>query len=193
MRRLLTLIAVTAMATAMASCSGSSDHAADDPSRTTGTTAVSASETPASAVTASPSSTAPAAGSTGGGGSGTEAGGGGAEGNDPLEIRAAASSLGQLVVDAAGRTLYVYVGAGTTSCPSGCEAEWPPLVGAVTAGPGITATLGTRALGSGVGQVTIAGRPLYYYAGDTEPGASSGQGIGGTWFVVNGAGDPVTP
>jgi predicted lipoprotein with Yx(FWY)xxD motif len=35
----------------------------------------------------------------------------------------------------------------------------------------------------GSSQLTIAGWPVYRYAGDTTPGATGGQGVGGTWFA----------
>jgi predicted lipoprotein with Yx(FWY)xxD motif len=194
MRPILTVIAVTALAVSAVACSGTSDGAAD---RSATTTALTSTETPGTDLAGVPSSTITSStivtpGGTAEGGTGDGGTGDGGSSNAPLELRAAASTLGQVVADADGRTLYVYDGSGSTSCPAGCEAEWPPLVGAVVAGPGITAPLGTKSLGNGGQQVTIAGRPLYYYSGDTDPGASSGQGLGGTWFVVNGAGDPVT-
>jgi predicted lipoprotein with Yx(FWY)xxD motif len=33
-------------------------------------------------------------------------------------------------------------------------------------------------------QVTYNGMPVYRYAGDSGPGQSNGQGIGGVWFAV---------
>jgi predicted lipoprotein with Yx(FWY)xxD motif len=41
----------------------------------------------------------------------------------------------------------------------------------------ITRTDGTK-------QVTYGGHPLYYFAGDTAPGQTKGQGVGGTWFLI---------
>ena len=45
---------------------------------------------------------------------------------------------------------------------------------------------------SGDDQVTLNGHLLYYYASDSAPGATSGQGVGGKWFVVSPAGEAVT-
>jgi hypothetical protein len=36
--------------------------------------------------------------------------------------------------------------------------------------------------------VTLKGWALYRFAGDTAPGQTNGQGVGGTWFVVNPSG-----
>jgi predicted lipoprotein with Yx(FWY)xxD motif len=33
-------------------------------------------------------------------------------------------------------------------------------------------------------QMTYNGWPLYYYIKDKAPGDTTGQGVGGTWFVV---------
>ena len=40
----------------------------------------------------------------------------------------------------------------------------------------------------GAEQVTYAGFPLYYYAGDKKPGQANGQGFEKTWYVVNATG-----
>ncbi len=57
---------------------------------------------------------------------------------------------------------------------------------AAVAGSGvIAAKLTTLANPEGKGtQVVYAGFPLYYYAKDKAPGDTTGQGVGGTWFVV---------
>lgn len=40
----------------------------------------------------------------------------------------------------------------------------------------------------GSSQLTIAGWPVYRFAGDATPGATSGHGTDGTWFAVTPAG-----
>ena len=111
-----------------------------------------------------------------------------------LELKVADSSLGQILVDGQGRTLYVFTNdtGSESTCTGGCAAAWPPLVGEVSAGPGVTGALGTTTRENDVEQVTLAGHPLYYYASDVSPGAVTGQGVGGTWFVVDGAGAAIT-
>jgi|HubBroStandDraft_6_1064221.scaffolds.fasta_scaffold01393_13 predicted lipoprotein with Yx(FWY)xxD motif len=101
-------------------------------------------------------------------------------------------SLGVILVDKSGRTLYRYSadGTGTPTCTGGCAATWPPLTvpaGSVhvTGAAGVrSADLGTVALPGGGLQVTFRGMPLYRFSGDTKPGDTNGQGTGGTWFVV---------
>jgi len=111
-----------------------------------------------------------------------------------LELKVTSSDLGDIVADAEGRTLYVFTAdSGTVSaCTGTCASTWPALVGSVSAGPGISGTLTEVEQSDGTKQVALDGHLLYYYAADDAPGATSGQGIGGQWFVVDGAGKAVT-
>jgi hypothetical protein len=55
--------------------------------------------------------------------------------------------------------------------------------------------LATSMQQGGADQVTYAGHPLYYFKGDTSPGATTGQGItnfGGRWWLVAPSGTPIT-
>jgi hypothetical protein len=69
-----------------------------------------------------------------------------------------------------------------------CATKWPP----VTVDPkgklgleGITKeAVGMVQRPDGTSQLTLGGWPVYRFAGDTEPGATGGQGSGGTWFAV---------
>jgi predicted lipoprotein with Yx(FWY)xxD motif len=60
------------------------------------------------------------------------------------------------------------------------------------AGSGVRASLlGTTKRTDGKKQVTYNGHPLYYFAGDSSPGAATGQGLeqfGARWWVVSPAG-----
>ena len=109
------------------------------------------------------------------------------------ELRVADSDLGPIVVDGEGRTLYLFTAdQGTTSaCTGGCLAAWPALVAPATAASPVTATVGSATQADGSDQVTLNGHLLYYYAADAAPGATSGQGVGGKWFVVDPAGNAV--
>jgi len=100
-----------------------------------------------------------------------------------------------ILVDAKGMTLYRWTtdtGAnkGKINCVGGCANVWPPFVlptGASTAvlGSGVTGTATTLTNPEGKGtQVLYNGWPLYYYAKDQAPGDTTGQGVGGKWFVV---------
>ncbi|WP_051817000.1 hypothetical protein [Kitasatospora sp. NRRL B-11411] len=112
---------------------------------------------------------------------------------------ASAGSLGPILVDAQGRTLYLY-GADTTvhaSCLDECAKSWPPVTtpGFPLAGPGVDdGLLGAAALPDGTAQVLYKGHPLYRYTGDHGPGETAGHtvaGPGGTFYAVTSLGDPV--
>src|ERR1700719_351203 len=63
----------------------------------------------------------------------------------PATVGVASASLGQILVDSQGRTLYLFKkDTGTTStCTGACAAAWPPLlvIGKPTAGSGASASL----------------------------------------------------
>jgi predicted lipoprotein with Yx(FWY)xxD motif len=110
------------------------------------------------------------------------------------------SKLGQILVDGQGRTLYLFEAdkAGRSTCDGACASAWPPYLssGAPQAGSGVTgALLGSSRRGDGGGaQVTYHGHPLYYYAGDSRPGDTAGQGLnqfGAKWYVLAASGDKV--
>lgn len=101
------------------------------------------------------------------------------------------SDLGPIVTDEEGNTLYVFLpdDQSDSVCYDQCEAAWPPLVGAFTAGSGVDATLlGTTTRTDGSLQVTYDGWPLYYFANDNAPGDTNGQGLNDVWFVVDAEG-----
>ena len=109
------------------------------------------------------------------------------------------SSLGSILVDSRGRTLYLVEAdkAGRSACSGGCAALWPPLpaTGTPHGGPGVQAgKLGTIARSGGGRQVTYNGHPLYTFAGDAKPGDTAGQALdqfGAEWYVVNPRGDKI--
>jgi predicted lipoprotein with Yx(FWY)xxD motif len=100
------------------------------------------------------------------------------------------SSLGTMVVDAAGKTVYVFdkdtAGSGTSACTGDCADDWP----AVTADSdspqvdGVSGDVGTITLADGTRQVTLDGMPLYTYEHDSHAGDVNGQGVKGIWWVV---------
>lgn len=110
-------------------------------------------------------------------------------------LMVADSALGKIVVDAAGKTLYMFdndtQGAGTSSCTGECLTNWPPLTttGEVPALQGVTGDVGTITTADGSTQVTLNGWPLYYFAGDAAAGDVNGQGVGGIWWVLSPAGE----
>ena len=110
------------------------------------------------------------------------------------------SSLGQILVDGQGRTLYLFEAdkAGKSNCQGTCTSAWPPYLSSGTPRPGtgvVGALLGTSTRSDGDGtQVTYHGHPLYYYAGDGEAGDTAGQGLdqfGARWFVLAANGNKI--
>ena len=96
----------------------------------------------------------------------------------------AATSAGQVLVDAAGMTLYVYDGdtPGRSNCTGVCALVWPPAIADHDARPSGVYTLIER--GGGVRQWARDGRPLYGYSGDVRPGDARGDGLEGAWHVA---------
>lgn len=113
--------------------------------------------------------------------------------------------VGTVLVNGQGRTLYLLTsekgGKITCTAGNGCAKLWPETIvpngaTAAKAGSGVMSSLlGTVKEDNGSLEVTYNGWPLYTFAGDSGPGVAHGQGItsfGGTWYVLNSAGDPVT-
>jgi len=102
------------------------------------------------------------------------------------------SSLGTFLVDAKGRALYLWDAdhGSKSTCSGACAQAWPPLTttGSPKASGAVKASLlGTTKRTDGSREVTYAGHPLYYFAGDTTPGQTTGQGsdgFGAPWWVV---------
>ena len=99
-----------------------------------------------------------------------------------------------VVTNSKGRTVYWFVPdtSTTSKCTGSCATYWPPVTGTVTAGTGVTGTLGTITRPDGTTQATYDGHPLYTYVGDTAAGQAKGNGLnlsGGLWYemTVSGA------
>jgi predicted lipoprotein with Yx(FWY)xxD motif len=109
------------------------------------------------------------------------------------------TGLGQILVDAQGRTLYLFAkdtGPAST-CQGSCASYWPPVPASGAphaAGGAAAASLGVIARSGGSRQLSYAGHPLYYFVGDNKAGQTRGQGLdqfGAKWFVLNAAGTAV--
>jgi predicted lipoprotein with Yx(FWY)xxD motif len=114
-------------------------------------------------------------------------------------VKVGSSSLGRVLVDAHGKTLYMWAHdrSSQSTCYGDCATYWPPLVtrGQPVALAGAKAgLLGTSRRTDGRMQVTYAGHPLYSFVQDTKPGDVKGEGLtgfGGRWDPVSPAGTPV--
>lgn len=106
------------------------------------------------------------------------------------------ASLGQIVTNGQGMTVYRYdmdtANSGKSSCTGSCASAWPPVTVSGSGTPtvaGVSQSLvGEITRDDGTKQLTLAGWPLYTYAGDSAAGSTSGQGVGGVWWAVTPAG-----
>ncbi len=105
-------------------------------------------------------------------------------------------ALGNILTDSKGMTLYIFTKdtQGTSNCYDQCAAIWPPYTvsqgASLTTGSDITAKLATTTRKDGTLQLTVNGMPVYTFIKDKNPGDTTGQGIGGVWFVVDPTGKP---
>ena len=99
-----------------------------------------------------------------------------------------------------GHAVYLFAadGMNKSTCSGACASAWPPVMakGQLTASGGAKAAdLGTINRPGGGKQVTYDGHALYYFAGDSGPGQTSGQGLdnfGAKWWLVAPAGTQIT-
>jgi predicted lipoprotein with Yx(FWY)xxD motif len=94
------------------------------------------------------------------------------------------------ILTSQGMTLYRFTKdqANVSNCYDQCAVTWPPLLvssGEPKAGKGLTGQLGVIERTDGSRQVTYNGQPLYFFIKDSKFGDTTGQGVGGVWFVVN--------
>jgi predicted lipoprotein with Yx(FWY)xxD motif len=107
------------------------------------------------------------------------------------------TTLGPIVVDAAGMTVYYFdsdvAGSGVSTCNASCLAAWPAVHGtADVTVDGITAEVGSITGTDGQPQLTLNGLPIYYWVNDHAPGDVTGQGASGVWWVVAPDGSKIT-
>ena len=99
--------------------------------------------------------------------------------------------MGAVVTDQDGWVLYRFdkdsADPPSSNCVDKCAQVWPP---ALTDGnPQLRGVsddkVGTITRQDGTRQLTVGGWPVYRYIGDKKPGQWKGQGVGGTWFVID--------
>lgn len=115
-------------------------------------------------------------------------------------IESHAGSAGAFLTNSSGRAVYLWAAdsMNKSMCSGACAQAWPPVTskGQVTAANGAKAAdLGTITRSDGTKQVTYLGHPLYFFAGDSGPGQTNGQGsdsFGAKWWLVAPAGTKIT-
>jgi predicted lipoprotein with Yx(FWY)xxD motif len=114
-------------------------------------------------------------------------------------VSTATTSLGRILVDSRGHTLYLFGKDknGKSACSGACATAWPPLIATAKprAGAGAEASrLGTTRRADGRLQVTYNHHPVYTFVKDTKKGQTNGEGLnafGGTWDALSPAGAKV--
>jgi predicted lipoprotein with Yx(FWY)xxD motif len=168
------LILIATLVLVIAACGGDDEPGAGD-------TTVPAEDT-----------TVPAGDTTTTAGDTTTTGGDDAEAMDG--VHATETDLGTILVDADGFTLYVFTvdTDGESACYDDCADLWPPVPGDSAISSDLDASIfGTTTRTDGSEQLTVKGAPLYRYTPDANPGDTTGQGVGGVWFVVDSAGEMI--
>ena len=115
-------------------------------------------------------------------------------------IESHGGSAGSFLTNGSGRAVYLWAAdsMNKSTCSGACAGAWPPVTttGKVTAADGAkSADLGTITRSDGSKQVTYDGHALYYFAGDSGPGQTHGQGsdsFGAKWWLVAPAGTKIT-
>jgi len=106
--------------------------------------------------------------------------------------------LGDIVVDKNGMTVYRFMKdqawpVSKSACTGACLEKWPAVS---IVSPNDTKGVKKKGLmgftrPDGVKQMTVNCWPIYTFSGDTAPGDTNGQGVGGTWYAVSPEGKPV--
>lgn len=115
-------------------------------------------------------------------------------------VIASHSGSGGTFLTDSGRSVYLWAAdsMNKSNCSGACAGAWPPVMatGKLTASSGVKPSdLGTIARPGGGKQVTYNGHPLYFFAGDSGPGQTNGQGsnsFGAKWWLVAPSGMKVT-
>jgi predicted lipoprotein with Yx(FWY)xxD motif len=121
-----------------------------------------------------------------------------AQSSGPI-VSTASTSLGRVLVNSGGRTLYLFSRDKNdkSACSGMCAKFWPPLIaaGKPRASAGVRASLlGRTKRADGRMQVTYNRHPLYTFVKDTKKGQTHGEGLtafGGQWNAVSPAGTKV--
>ena len=131
-----------------------------------------------------------------GSGSSSSTAGASAGGGTTSGLSVAQTSLGKVLVDGNGMTLYTLSADGPdkSTCDSQCLQFWP------ADSPGgagkVSVTTGRTTTPDGTAIATVAGHPVYTFSQDQQPGDVNGEGInefGGTWYAVTPSGQAAMP
>jgi predicted lipoprotein with Yx(FWY)xxD motif len=147
---------------------------------------------PGSAYGTSPASPMPSGSSSGQAGNGQGRAGTSGSTSATAELTIKKTSIGDVLTNAKDFTLYWYAKdhkGGQPACTGTCLSSWPAVAGRPAAAMDVklTGKLGSVTRPGGTVQATYNGYPLYTYSGDTAPGQTTGNGVGGVWHVITGS------
>ncbi len=95
------------------------------------------------------------------------------------------TNIGKVIAAAEnGMTLYTFRNDDTdvSNCYGDCATAWPPFL--ATASAQAEGGLDIIERNDGSLQYALNGKPLYFWAGDSQIGDTTGDGVGGVWDVV---------
>ena len=100
------------------------------------------------------------------------------------------ADYGDYLAGVDGKTLYIFKsdvkGSGESTCYDACIAAWPAyLVDNADYKSELAGDFTVITRNDGTYQLAYNGWPLYYFAGDTKAGDTTGQGVGEVWYVAN--------
>ncbi len=110
-------------------------------------------------------------------------------------LHVADTSLGKVLVDARGETVYMFTpdSSGKSTCDSSCLQYWPPVAPGKAAST-VTGKVASTSTTAGGQIATVGGWPVYTFTQDQKPGDVTGEGFsdfGGVWYAVSASGQPV--
>jgi predicted lipoprotein with Yx(FWY)xxD motif len=93
-------------------------------------------------------------------------------------LKTMSTSIGTVLVDPSGKTVYELVGATAANnmCSASCLTIWPEVTANGT-------------------QVVVNGHPAFTFAGDSSAGQTKGQGVTdqwGKWLALDASGNPIS-
>ncbi len=120
---------------------------------------------------------------------------GASRGGSGSALSIAQTSLGKVLVDSQGMTLYVLSadGMNQSTCSTQCLQFWPAA--APSHAGKLAAMSGRTTTPDGTAIATVDGHPVYTFSQDQKPGDVNGEGLnefGGTWYAASPTGQPVT-
>jgi predicted lipoprotein with Yx(FWY)xxD motif len=121
-------------------------------------------------------------------------------GTTSADLSTTQSSLGTIVVDSKGRTVYLFTqdtnNPPKSNCDTGCDSVWPPVPAPASGQPTLSGVdsskVGVVTRTDGSKQLTLNGWPLYEYEGDSAAGDVKGENVQNSWFAVTAQGTKAT-